>query len=136
MTASRATNTLSVQQADFPADIARCLPEDCSDCLLLAGYPQGQLGPVLAEFIRRGGYMLCTTVEESLFTQMHEDYEKDPSILRQGIKTLAEKKTGECFEVELRPYPPGIRARHDPVLQLSVQCQTAAARIARTQRLL
>ena len=95
---------ISVQQADFPADSARCLPEDCSDCLLLAAYPQGQLGPVLAEFIRRGGQRLCTTVEESLFTQMHEDYEKDPSILRQGIKTLAEKKSGECFEVELRPY--------------------------------
>ena len=93
---------IRVQQAEFPKDIARCLPQDCSTSVLLAGYPEGYLGPVLAEFIRRGGQLLCTTVQSGLFTDSHEGYEDNPQVLRQAIRTLTEKKTGDCFEVELR----------------------------------
>ncbi|WP_257266383.1 hypothetical protein, partial [Endozoicomonas sp. ONNA2] len=53
------TRFLPVAQAEFPKDINNCLPDDCSNCLLVSGYPQGFLGPVLLEFIRRGGEMLC-----------------------------------------------------------------------------
>lgn len=101
---------LPVKAAEFPEDISRCLPEDCSDAILLAGYPQGYLGPILAEFISRGGKMLCTTVERSLFSSMHEGYETTPSVLRQALRTLKETKTGEFFDIELRPrtmlFPP------------------------------
>ncbi|WP_257266382.1 hypothetical protein, partial [Endozoicomonas sp. ONNA2] len=53
------TRFLPVEHAEFPKDINNCLPDDCRDCLLVSGYPQGFLGPVLLEFIRRGGEMLC-----------------------------------------------------------------------------
>lgn len=89
---------ISVEQAEFPKDIERVLPDDCSDCVLVAGYPQGYLGPVLAEFIRRGGEMLCTTVEGSLFSPTHAD-EADPNVLQKAINELR-KKNGEFFQVE------------------------------------
>ena len=95
---------LPVEQAQFPQDIEKCLPDDCSGSILVAGYPQGYLGPVLAEFIARGGEMLCTTVESDLFCEMHSGYEQAPSLLRRGIDTLREKKSGECFEVRLKDY--------------------------------
>lgn len=94
---------LPVEQAEFPKDIEKCLLDDCSSCVLVSGYPQGYLGPVLAEFIRRGGEMLCTTVEGSLLCDMHEGYEDNPDLLREGIKAL-KKKSGECFEVRLTEY--------------------------------
>lgn len=89
-----------VEQAEFPKDIEKCLPDDCSNCVLVSGYPQGYLGPVLSEFIRRGGEMLCTTVERSLFSYMHVRYEDNPDVLNEGIKALR-KKNGEFFEVKL-----------------------------------
>ena len=89
---------IPVEQAEFPKDIERVLPDDCSDCVLVAGYPQGYLGPVLAEFIRRGGEMLCTTVEGSLFGPTHAD-EADPNFLQKAINELR-KKNGEFFQVE------------------------------------
>ncbi|MBO9494774.1 hypothetical protein J7438_11870 [Thalassotalea sp. G20_0] len=97
------TRFLPVEQAEFPKDINKCLPEDCSSCLLVSAYPQGYLGPVLAEFIRRGGEMLCTTVEGGLFCSMHEGYEDNPDILRDGIKELR-RKNGEFFQVQLNDY--------------------------------
>ena len=92
---------IPVQQAEFPQDIARCLPEDCRNYLLLAAFPQGYLGPILAEFVHRGGSMLCTTVEKTLFSDMHQGYEQDPALLQQAIKALQEKRTGHFFQVEL-----------------------------------
>ena len=89
-----------VEQAEFPKDIEKCLPDDCSNCVLVSGYPQGYLGSVLSEFIRRGGEMLCTTVERSLFADMHARYEDNLDVLKEGIKALG-KKNGECFEVKL-----------------------------------
>ena len=89
-----------VEQAEFPKDIEKCLPDDCSNCVLVSGYPQGYLGSVLSEFIRRGGEMLCTTVERSLFSYMHVRYEDNPDVLNEGIKALR-KKNGEFFEVKL-----------------------------------
>ena len=89
-----------VEQAEFPKDIEKCLPDDCSNCVLVSGYPQGFLGSVLSEFIRRGGEMLCTTVERSLFADMHARYEDNLDVLKEGIKALG-KKNGECFEVKL-----------------------------------
>ncbi|MGO0308355.1 hypothetical protein ACTL6P_17475 [Endozoicomonas acroporae] len=97
------TRFLPVEQAEFPKDINKCLPDDCSSCLLVSGYPQGYLGPVLTEFIRRGGEMLCTTVEGGLFSDVHEGYEDDPKVLRDGIKKLR-KKNGAFFEVQLTDY--------------------------------
>ena len=91
---------IPVEQAEFPKDIEKILPDDCRGCLLLAGFPHGYLGPVLVEFIRRGGKMLCTTVEGSLFDQMHEGYEDNPDVLYEGIKELR-KKNGEFFQIEL-----------------------------------
>ena len=93
---------IPVEQALFPKDIGRCLPEDCSDCLLLAAYPQGYLGPVLTEFTRRGGKTLCTTVEHKLFSSMHGDYEDDPALLRQAINRLGAQGSGNCFQVALK----------------------------------
>ena len=92
---------IPVQQAEFPQDIARCLPEDCRDCMLLAAFPQGYLGPILTEFVHRGGSMLCTTVEKTLFSDMHEGDEQDSALLRQGVRALQDKKTGDFFQVEL-----------------------------------
>jgi hypothetical protein len=92
-----------VEQAEFPKDIEKCLPDDCSNCVLVSAYPQGYLGPVLSEFIRRGGEMLCTTVSDSLFCDMHEGYEDNPDVLNEGIKELR-KKNGEFFEVKLTEY--------------------------------
>ena len=89
---------IPVEQAEFPKDIRRALPDHCSDCVLVAGYPHGYLGPVLEEFIQRGGEMLCTTVEGSLFGPMHID-EADPSVLQKAINELR-KKNGEFFQVE------------------------------------
>ena len=97
------TRFLPVEQAEFPKDINKCLPDDCSSCLLVSGYPQGYLGPVLTEFIRRGGEMLCTTVEGGLFCDVHEGYEDNPKVLRDGIKKLR-KKDGAFFEVQLTDY--------------------------------
>ena len=94
---------LPVEQAEFPKDIGKCLLDDCSSCALVSGYPQGYLGPVLAEFIRRGGEMLCTTVESGLLCDMHGGYEDNPDLLREGIEAL-KKKSGECFEVKLTEY--------------------------------
>ena len=91
---------IPVEQAEFPKDIKKILPDDCRSCLLVAGFPQGYLGPVLMEFIRRGGKMLCTTVEESLFDQMHEGYEYNPDVLHEGIKELR-KMNGDFFQIEL-----------------------------------
>ena len=91
---------IPVEQAEFPKDIEKILPDDCRGCLLVAGFPQGYLGPVLMEFIRRGGKMLCTTVEESLFDQMHEGYEYEPDFLHEGIKELR-KMNGEFFQIKL-----------------------------------
>ena len=91
---------IPVESAEFPKDIVRILPDDCSGSVLVAGYPQGYLGPVLSEFIRRGGEMLCTTVERSLFSDMHEEYEDDPDILRKAISELR-KMNGEFFQVKL-----------------------------------
>lgn len=42
-----------VEQAEFPKDIEKCLPDNCNGCLLFSGYPEGYLGAVLKEFIRR-----------------------------------------------------------------------------------
>ena len=92
-----------VEQAEFPKDIEKCLPDDCSNCVLVSGYPQGYLGSVLSEFIRRGGEMLCTTVEGGLFCNMHAGYEDNPDVLNEGIKALR-KKNGEFFEVKLNEY--------------------------------
>ena len=92
-----------VEQAEFPKDIEKCLPDDCSNCVLVSGYPQGYLGPVLSEFIRRGGEMLCTTVERSLFSDTHARYEDNPDVLKEGIKALR-KKNGEFFEVKLNEH--------------------------------
>ena len=97
------TRFLPVEQAEFPKDINKCLPDDCSSCLLVSAYPQGYLGPVLAEFIRRGGEMLCTTVEGGLFCSMHVGYEDNPDILRDWIKELR-RKNGEFFEVQLNDF--------------------------------
>lgn len=94
---------IPVEQADFPKDIEKCLPDDCSNCVLVAAYPQGYLGPVLSEFIRRGGEMLCTTVENSLFCDMHAGYEDNPDVLNEGIKALR-KKNGGFFQVQLTEY--------------------------------
>ena len=44
--------------------------------------------------------MLCTTVERSLFADMHARYEDNLDVLKEGIKALG-KKNGECFEVKL-----------------------------------
>ncbi|WP_257263592.1 hypothetical protein, partial [Endozoicomonas sp. ONNA2] len=49
------------------------------------------------------GEMLCTTVEGSLYGDMHEGYEDNPKVLRDGIKELR-KKNGEFFEVKLTEY--------------------------------
>ncbi|WP_257264125.1 hypothetical protein, partial [Endozoicomonas sp. ONNA2] len=49
------------------------------------------------------GEMLCTTVEGSLYGDMHERYEANPKVLRDGIEELR-KKNGEFFEVELTEY--------------------------------
>ena len=92
-----------VEQAEFPKDIEKCLPDDCSNCVLVSGYPQGFLGPVLSEFIRRGGEMLCTTVEGDLFCHMHAECEDNPDVLNEGIKALR-KKNGEFFQVKLSEY--------------------------------
>ncbi|UYM17277.1 hypothetical protein [Endozoicomonas euniceicola] len=91
---------LPVEKATFPKDIEKCLPDDCSDCLLVSGYPKGFLGSVLAEFIRRGGEMFCTTVEGCLSADMHLGYEKNPEVLQKGIEDLMEK-SGESFQVEV-----------------------------------
>ena len=96
-------NFVPVEQAEFPKDIEKCLPDDCSNYVLVSGYPQGFLGPVLSEFIRRGGEMLCTTVEGGLFCNMHAGYEDNPDVLNEGIKALR-KKNGEFFQVKLSEY--------------------------------
>ena len=93
---------VSVQRAEFPRDIASCLPEDCSRCMLFAGYPQGGLGPVLAEFMRRGGEMVCTTVEGNLLSLTHFAYESDIDVFEEAVRKLRTKNTGECFRVKLR----------------------------------
>ncbi len=94
---------MPVEKAEFPRDIEKILPGDCQGHALVSGYPEGYLGPVLAEFIRRGGEMLCTTVEMTLFCDMHGGYEDNPDILYKGIKELR-KKNGEFFEVRLTEY--------------------------------
>ena len=83
---------IPVESAEFPQDISRILPDDCSSSVLVAGYPSGYLGPVLSEFIRRGGETLCTTVQDSLFSDMHGGRENDPSILRKAINELRKKE--------------------------------------------
>ena len=95
---------LPVENAFFPKDIKSCLPNDCSECVLVSGYPQGYLGPILCEFIIRNGKMLCTTVEGSLFCDMHESFEEDPSILRRAINDLRKKNHGSFFQVKLTEY--------------------------------
>ena len=96
---------IPVESAEFPQDISKILPDDCSSSVLVAGYPSGYLGPVLSEFIRRGGETLCTTVQDSLFSDMHGGRENDPGILRKAINELR-KKNGEFFEVKLSHYHP------------------------------
>ena len=96
---------IPVELAEFPKDIDRILPDNCSSSVLVAGYPQGYLGPVLSEFIQRGGKMLCTTVEGSLFADMHAGYEDDPDVLRKAISELT-KMNGEFFQVKLNSYNP------------------------------
>ena len=96
---------IPVELAEFPKDIDRILPDNCSSSVLVAGYPQGYLGPVLSKFIQRGGKMLCTTVEGSLFADVHAGYEDDPDILRKAISELT-KMNGEFFEVKLNLYNP------------------------------
>ena len=99
---------IPVEQAEFPKDIRRVLPDDCSDCVLVAGYPHGYLGPVLVEFIQRGGEMLCTTVEGSLFGPTHAD-EVDPNVLHKAINELRKKNRAffqvECSNVSSKPQP-------------------------------
>ena len=92
-----------VEQAEFPKDIEKCLPDDCSNYVLVSGYPQGFLGPVLSEFIRRGGEMLCITVEAGLFCNMHAEFEDNSDVLNEALKALR-KKNGEFFQVKLRDY--------------------------------
>ncbi|MCK5893168.1 MAG: hypothetical protein KAG53_01900 [Endozoicomonadaceae bacterium] len=97
---------LPVKQAEFPRDIESCLPEDCSSCILFAGYPCGFLGPMLAEFIQRGGTMFCTTVSEGLIgVNRHSNSEVDPNILEKAINDLKDD-SGKCFQVQLREYDP------------------------------
>ncbi|MDP0589168.1 MAG: hypothetical protein QS748_08225 [Candidatus Endonucleobacter bathymodioli] len=94
-------NFMFVEQAEFPKDIGKCLPYDCSKHILFSGYPQGYLGPILSEYIKRGGEMLCTTVENRLFDDMHSGYEDDENVLEQGIVDLIEKKSGESFQFDV-----------------------------------
>jgi len=61
MKGGNSDNFMPVEQAEFPKDIEKCLPDDCSKHISFAGFPQGYLGPILTEYIKRGGEMLCTT---------------------------------------------------------------------------
>ena len=107
---------IPVELAEFPKDIDRILPDDCSSSVLVAGYPQGYLGPVLSKFIQRGGKMLCTTVEGSLFNDVHGGYEDDPDILRKAISELT-KMNGEFFEVKLNRYNPILETQLSTYIQ-------------------
>ena len=107
---------IPVESAEFPQDISRILPDDCSSSLLVAGYPSGYLGPVLSEFIRRGGETLCTTVQDSLFSDMHGGRENDPGILRKAINELR-KNNGEFFEVKLSSYHPMLGGKSQTYIQ-------------------
>lgn len=92
---------MPVEQAEFPRDIEKCLPDDCSRCLLVSAYPQEYSCPVIVEFIRRGGVMLCTIVEGNLYSGINAGYEKNSDVLIKGIKALREMEKGECFQVML-----------------------------------
>ena len=107
---------IPVELAEFPKDIDRILPNNCSSSVLVAGYPQGYLGPVLSEFIQRGGKMLCTTVEGSLFADVHAEYEDDPDILRKAISELT-KMNGEFFQVKLNSYNPMLETQLPKYIQ-------------------
>ena len=107
---------IPVESAEFPQDISRILPDNCSSSVLVAGYPSGYLGRVLSEFIRRGGETLCTTVQDSLFSDMHGGRENDPGILRKAINELR-KKNGEFFEVKLSSYHPMLGGESQTYIQ-------------------
>ena len=107
---------IPVESTEFPQDISKILPDDCSSSVLVAGYPSGYLGPVLSEFIRRGGETLCTTVQDSLFSDMHGGRENDPGILHKAINELR-KKNGEFFEVKLSSYHPMLGGKSQTYIQ-------------------
>lgn len=44
--------------------------------------------------------MLCTTVEDSLFEDVHLSYEDDDNVLKKGLLDLAEKG-GESFQFDM-----------------------------------
>ena len=107
---------IPVESAEFPQDISRILPDNCSSSVLVAGYPSGYLGRVLSEFIRRGGETLCTTVQDGLFSDMHGGRENDPDILRKAINELR-KNDGEFFEVKLSNYHPMLGGKSQTYIQ-------------------
>lgn len=90
----RSTSFMPVLQAELPGEIDKVLPEDCSDCMLFSGYPQGYLGDVVEAFRQRGGSVLMCHVQgvasksiSHLNSDMHAGYEPDG-----GIKLLQETR--------------------------------------------
>lgn len=75
----RKNGHIKVKEAEFPRDIKKILPEDCSNIVLFSGYPEGYLGPITDEFTRRGGEYIIITAFGSLSYDhsMHFGYESD-----------------------------------------------------------